>query len=77
MVTSTSKDDNNFIEAVIDSYLTPTRGRGTNEPSLIDLVFPRNAECIDSIALHAPLGKSDHSLIKLSYVRTYVRLRQG
>ena len=47
--------------------LTPTRGRGTNEPSLIDLVFSRNAECIESIELHAPLGKSDHSLIKLVY----------
>ena len=72
MVTATSHDDNNFIEAVMDSYLTqhvltPTRGRGTNEPSLIDLVFSRNAECIESIELHAPLGKSDHSLIKLMY----------
>ena len=72
MVTATSHDDNNFIEAVMDSYLTqhvltPTRGRGTNEPSLIDLVFSRNAECIESIELHAPLGKSDHSLIKLVY----------
>ena len=46
MVTWTSRD-NNFIEAVMNSYLTqhmltPTRGRGTNEPSLIVLVFSRN-----------------------------------
>ena len=72
MVTATSHDVNNFIEAVMDSYLTqhvltPTRGRGTNEPSLIDLVFSRNAECIESIEFHATLGKSDHSLIKLMY----------
>ena len=72
MVTATSQDDNNFIEAVMDNYLTqhkvtPTRGRGTNEPSLIDLVFSSNAESIESIELHAPLGKSDYSLIKLMY----------
>ena len=46
----------------MDSYLTqhiltPTRGRGTNEPSLIDLVFSSNAESIESIELHAPSGK--------------------
>ena len=44
MVIATSQDDNNFIETVMDSYLTqhvltPTRGRGTNEPSLIDLKY--------------------------------------
>ena len=35
--------DGNFIEAVRDSFLTqhirtPTRGRGTNDPSLLDLI---------------------------------------
>ena len=69
MVTATSQDDNKFIEAVMDSYLTQhilthIRGRGTNESSLIDLVISSNAE---SIELHALLGKSDHSLIKLMY----------
>ena len=40
-------DDCEFIEATRDSFLTqpvstPTRGRGTNDPSLIDLVFTSN-----------------------------------
>ena len=42
---------------------TPTRGRGTNDPSLIDLVFTSIEDSIDN----APLGQSDHSLIKIIY----------
>ena len=66
---STSEEDTEFIEATMDSFLTqhistPTRGRGTNTPSLIDLVFTSNEDSIDDISIHAPLGKSDHSLIK-------------
>ena len=59
---SASDDDCEFIEATRDSFLTqhvstPTRGRGTNDPSLIDLVFTSNEENIESINMHAPLGK--------------------
>ena len=69
---STSESDNLFIEAAMDSFLTqhistPTRGRGTNNPSLIDLIFTSNEDNIDNVSLHAPLGKSDHSLIKFIY----------
>ena len=61
-----------FIEATRDSYLiqhilTPTRGRGTNEPSLIDLIFTSNEESTEKIDIGAPLGKSDHSMIKILY----------
>ena len=68
----TSEDESNFMEAVMDSFLTPhvstpTRGRGINNPSLIDLVFISNEDSIDSISMHAPLCKSDHSLIKILY----------
>jgi hypothetical protein len=71
-VTSTSEDDRKFIEATRDSFLTqhistPTRGRGTNEPTLIDLVFASNEECIENINISPPLGKSDHSMIKILY----------
>ena len=56
----------------MDSFLTqhistPTRGRGSNNPSLIDLVFTSNEDSIESISRHAPLGKSDHSLINILY----------
>ena len=51
---SVSDDDCEFIEATRDSFLTqqvstPTRGRGANKPSLIDLVFTSNEESIESI----------------------------
>ena len=71
-MSSTSQDDRKFIEAVRDSFLTQqirkaTRGRGTNEPSLIDLLFTSHDQNIDNIEHCAPLGKSDHSLIKFIY----------
>ena len=71
-VSSSSEDDMKFIEAARDSFLiqhikTPTRGRGTNKPSLIDLFFTTNAESVEKIDVHSPLGKSDHSLIKVKY----------
>ena len=55
-----------------DGYLTqhiksPTRGRGINEPSLIDLFFSSHEEGVESVNIDAPLGKSDHSLIKVFY----------
>ena len=65
-VTSPSDDDCKFIESIRDRYLTqniltPT----TSKPSLIDLLFTSKEECIENIEMHAPLGKSDHSLIKV------------
>ena len=71
-VSSSSEDNCKFIEATRDSFLTqdilsPTRGRGTNDPSLLDLFFTSNEENIESVEMHAPLGKSDHSMIKVLY----------
>ena len=65
-------DDVDFIEATQDSFmmqhaLMPTGGQGTDDPSLIDLVFTASEDSIESISMHAPLGKSDHSLIKILY----------
>ena len=69
-VSSTSGDDCAFIEAVRDGFLTqhilsPTRGCGTNKPSLIDLVFSTDEQEIENIDITAPLGKSDHAMIKV------------
>ena len=60
------------IETTRDSFLTqhiltPTRGRTTNDPSLLDLFFTSNEENIESIEMHAPLGKPDHSMIRVLY----------
>ena len=68
-MTSKSTNDNDFIEAVRDSYLIqhvmqPTGGRGTNEPSALDLKFTAGEQDIENMEVQAPLGKSDHAVIK-------------
>ena len=69
--TSTS-DDCRFVEATRDSFLTqhiltPTRARGSDEPSILDLLFTSRNEIVESVDFHAPLGKSDHSVLKVMY----------
>ena len=81
-VSSSSEDDCKFIEALRDSFLTqhiltPTRGRGTNDPSLLDILFTSNEENIESIELHAPLGKSDHSMIKVKGLKLTLKNPNG
>ncbi len=73
---STLKSENSkevkFIETVRDCFLhqhitEPTRNRGMDEPSIIDLVFTNEEMQISNIEYHAPLGKSDHSVISFTY----------
>lgn len=61
--------ENRFIECTRDSFLfqnimEPTRQRGSDAPSLLDLVFSNEENMIDKIEFMSPLGKSDHSVIK-------------
>ena len=61
-----------FIEAVRDCYFfqhmsEPTRHRGTDNPSLIDLLFTDEEMNVSGIQHHSPLGKSDHSVIIFDY----------
>ena len=69
---SPCEKDNAFLNACRDSLLTqhilsPTRGRGTDKPSLVDLCLTTNENNIETIDIQAPLGKSDHSMIKVTY----------
>lgn len=59
-----------FVECISNCYLhqhinSPTRARGTNNPSTIDLVLTNDHNNISNIETTSPLGKSDHSLIKI------------
>ena len=68
-LTSSNAHDLDFIEAVKDSFLTqhvdqPTRGRGSNDPSVIDLVFTLGNHHFDVVEYASPLGNSDHGLLK-------------
>ena len=62
----------NFIEAVRDCYFfqhisKPTRSRGTDTPSVLDLLFTDEEMNVFDIQHHSPLGKSDHSVILFEY----------
>ena len=57
-----------FVESIKDSFLTqliskPTRGRGTDKPSLLDLVLTSDNGIVSSVEIASPLGNSDHALI--------------
>ena len=72
MTTSLTDPDsyeNRFIECVRDCYFTqhilePTRQRGRDNPNCLDLLFTNSENLIESIEIMAPLGKSDHAVIK-------------
>ena len=66
---SKSAISNNFIEVLRENFLiqnvvSPTRGRGTDEPHLLDLVIT-NDSFIDHIEHMAPLGKSDYCILNI------------
>ena len=61
-----------FIETVRDCYLyqhiqEPTRGRGSNIPSCIDLNFTNEEGMIRDINFDSRLGKSDHSVMLFQF----------
>ena len=61
-----------FIETLRDCFLhqhvtKPTRRRGNDDPSLIDLILTNEAMQVSNISHHAPLGKSDHSVIVFKF----------
>ena len=62
---------NEFIECVRDCFFhqhvtTPTRGRGTDKPSVLDLVFTNEINTIEDLIIQTPLGSSDHSILKIT-----------
>lgn len=61
-----------FLETLRDCYLhqhvkEPTRSRGTDLPSIIDLVLTDEEMQVSEIRYHAPLDKSDHCVITFTY----------
>ena len=69
---SESSKESKFIETTRDCFLhqhvaKPTRCRGNDEPSLIDLILTNEAMQVSDIAHHAPLGKSDHSVLVFKF----------
>ena len=61
-----------FIETARDCFLhqhikNPTRRRGNDEPTLLDLVLTDEVMQVSDIGHHAPLGKSDHFVITFKF----------
>ena len=61
-----------FLESLRDCFLyqyvlEPTRRRGTNEPSILDLVLTGEEFQVSDLKYLAPLGKSDHSVLSFNF----------
>merc|ERR1712224_37786 len=60
--------ESKFLETIKDCFFyqhidKPTRRRGNDEPSQLDLIFSDEEMQVTNIHHLAPLGKSDHSVI--------------
>lgn len=61
-----------FLEGLRDSFLyqhvkEPTRCRGMDDPTLIDLILTNEDNQINNLKYLSPLGKSDHSVLVFGY----------
>ena len=64
--------ESNFLEAVHDCFLyqhiiEPTRIRGTDNPSLLDLILTDEEFQVSELKHQSPLGASDHSVISFNF----------
>ena len=62
-----------FLNCINDNFLIqhvkePTRFRGSDEPSLIDLIVTDHGQSIDNIVHHPPFGKGDHCVLTWNYL---------
>ena len=69
---SEDSKEENFLEALRDSYLyqhvlEPTRCRGFDEASTLDLIITNEEGQISKLEYNAPLGKSDHSTLSFDF----------
>ena len=64
-----------FFDCIHDSFLTqhvdrPTRVRGSDKPSLLDLILTEDSQTQiqSSLQINAPFGKGDHSVMTWNYL---------
>ncbi len=72
-------DEHKLIECLRENYLSqhvtePTRARGTDEPSTLDLIITNDERLVQEIQYTSPLGKSDHATIKFD-LRCYSAMK--
>ena len=69
---NTNSPDTKFKEGIRDNFLfqhvtLPTRWRLGNKSNILDLVFTNEKGMIDDIVYESPLGKSDHSVLIITF----------
>ena len=69
--TSQRNENDNFIQCVRDSFLfqhitEPTRQRGSDKPSTLDLILTNEENMMSDIKIDSPIGASDHSFISFN-----------
>ncbi|XP_052786222.1 uncharacterized protein LOC128221661 [Mya arenaria] len=67
-----NSDSDLFAECVKDCFLIqhvdePTRYRGNQRPSILDLVMTNEENVISDLQYHAPFGNSDHCCLAFEY----------
>lgn len=74
-VTSDREDSNSdrFTECINDCFWfqhvdQPTRYRGDQRPSILDLVFTNQENVVKDLSYNAPFGNSDHCVLVFDYV---------
>lgn len=61
-----------FVETLRDIYMyqhvmEPTRARGSDNPTLLDLVLSNEDGMVDNLHHASPLGRSDHSVLEFVF----------
>ena len=69
---SEESEPQKFFDMIQDEFYVqhvekPTRRRGFQKPSLIDLIFSRDENMVDDITHQAALGSSDHDGLLWNY----------
>lgn len=74
--TSANEIEMGFFEALKDGFLTqivekPTRRRGDQAPSLLDLVIVNDEDIVSEVKHHSAMGKSDHEVLCFDLMINY------
>ena len=62
-----------FIEVLEQNFMhqhvnEPTRARGNNTPSILDLIITADAQDVLDMKVNSPLGASDHAVLTWEYI---------
>ena len=72
-LSSQNNTERNFIDKLQDNYLSqmvtvPTRKRGSDRSTMLDLIITKQPDKITDIDIRSPLGSSDHATIYFNII---------